>query len=414
MLFLGTERFIPDILDEHVETLQTLWPQRQGALFSRELRLASLTALEERIAAHSDGLVLADEAALGPLNEALNSGECSGALTAGYCLSRMDSRDSAALLTSGLLESEGEARAGITKALCYGSIDALTRPIHQAFASGPPPVSVSAAEILAFKGQTSFDPVRLQVLLGSESPDVASAAWRVVAILGKGFAATCQAELGLAIPCPHPSVRREAICAAVWGEQTWIIEKLQTAIKAAPLQLEPLELLAILAKPDDLQRIVYISKHAELGPKRFQILGAYGHPGVVEELFKGMAGSDLRSAVAAAAAFTKITGLDIESDKRVQLPPQDGSQPDEFEKEFLDEAKLPNIELAHAHWTKVKDDYAKGIRWCRGLNLSDGATPEILNRLDMESRWEACLRGKFEGTWNGTPIDLERFPQSLP
>jgi hypothetical protein len=31
--------------------------------------------------------------------------------------------------------------------------------------------------------------------------------------------------------------------------------------------------------------------------------------------------------------------------------------------------------------------------------------------LDMESRWQACLRGMFEGTWQGSLIDLEVFPQ---
>jgi len=29
----------------------------------------------------------------------------------------------------------------------------------------------------------------------------------------------------------------------------------------------------------------------------------------------------------------------------------------------------------------------------------------------MESRWEVCLRARFSGTWSGSPLRLERFPQ---
>ena len=43
--------------------------------------------------------------------------------------------------------------------------------------------------------------------------------------------------------------------------------------------------------------------------------------------------------------------------------------------------------------------------------MSQGATEEIVAHLDLESRWEARLRGKFEGAWKGNPAELEAFPQ---
>ena len=55
----------------------------------------------------------------------------------------------------------------------------------------------------------------------------------------------------------------------------------------------------------------------------------------------------------------------------------------------------------------------RSTRACRGFDLSQCATPEILDQLDMESRWEGYLRAKFEGAWQGTPMDLERFPQGV-
>jgi hypothetical protein len=36
----------------------------------------------------------------------------------------------------------------------------------------------------------------------------------------------------------------------------------------------------------------------------------------------------------------------------------------------------------------------------------------MLVKLDLESRWEACLRGRFDGTWKGSLVDLEVFPQA--
>src|SRR5262249_22305035 len=125
----------------------------------------------------------------------------------------------------------------------------------------------------------------------------------------------------------------------------------------------------------------------------------------------GIESDDPRTALGAGAAFTKITGADIASDRRVQLPPEDGHEPDEFEKEFLDDVFLPSPELARAHWQKVQPRFGKGTRWCRGLDLSKGGAPDLWNRLDLESRWEAHLGARFEGRWPGSPADLERFPQ---
>ena len=154
-----------------------------------------------------------------------------------------------------------------------------------------------------------------------------------------------------------------------------------------------------------------MERAADLGPARYRVAGAFGHPGVVDELLTGMQGPDPLTAAAAGAAFTKVTGFDVASNLRVTVPPADGHEPDEFEKEFLEEVRLPDADKARTHWQQVKGQYAKGTRWCRGLDLSRGPAKEALAQLDLESRWEACLRGKFEGTWTGSPASLEVFPQ---
>ena len=92
-----------------------------------------------------------------------------------------------------------------------------------------------------------------------------------------------------------------------------------------------------------------LAKSTELGPLRYRVLGAFGHPGVVDELLAGLEKPDPLTAVAAGTAFAKITGFEATSDRRVVVPPADGHEPDNFEKEFLDQVVLPDPAKARAH-----------------------------------------------------------------
>lgn len=212
-----------------------------------------------------------------------------------------------------------------------------------------------------------------------------------------------------------PSVRAEALQAAAWTLQPWLLEHCRTLCdQPHPDNADAILLLAILGKPFDLELILRVAAAAELGPMRFRVLGTFGHPGVVETLLEAMQSKDPLTAAAAGAAFTKITGANIESDQKVQVPPEDGSEPDEFEQEFLDEVTLPDPASAWAHWEQVKAEFSSGTHWCHGLNLSGTPTHEFLVQLDLESRRQTFLRGKFEATRQGSLIDFEVFPQERP
>lgn len=233
---------------------------------------------------------------------------------------------------------------------------------------------------------------------------------RVQAADAPGAAAEIDDRHQLALGDDDPLVRREALIAAAWTRQRWLLEHCRSAARQpADANLDDLWLLGVLGKFTDLSAILEVGGTAALGPARFRVLGAYGHPDVVELLLAGIADDDAATAVAAGAAFTKMTGADIASSERATLLPADGSETDEFEQEFLEEAALPDLRLAAAHWKKVKAEFADGTRWCRGLDLSRGDIDQLLDLLDMESRWETCLRGRYEGTWNGGPAELEVF-----
>src|SRR5262245_34132713 len=93
VLFLGTERFLPDILEQHLETLAFLWQLRQSSLRDPNANPKRLADLDERIAAHTDGLALAGADALPILEPALAADEWPVVLAAGFALLKMGQED---------------------------------------------------------------------------------------------------------------------------------------------------------------------------------------------------------------------------------------------------------------------------------------------------------------------------------
>lgn len=213
---------------------------------------------------------------------------------------------------------------------------------------------------------------------------------------------------------PDRQIRWSATLAAVWSGRKWALEFCRR-LSDPPLaqNWDWLSLLAILGQPSDLQRVLAIGRTVDFGPRRYEILGAFGHPQVVKDLLIGMESKTPAIAAAAGAAFTKLTGVNVESADRVAALPAGGAAADEFDREFADEVTLPDPAVAAREWKKLKPKFAQGLRWCRGLDLSHGLPAGALELLDLESRWEACLRGRFEGTWKDTSLDREQLADRL-
>jgi len=408
-------QFLIELYQEYLEEASFLFEQRQAALKAPDYLLPELLELEERIAAHIDGLVLGAEKSIPIAQEGLTSDELPTAMAAAYALLKMERQDAADLVWQAFQEAENGPLQGLCLGMSYGPIDMIFSQLQEALTSAAAPIAVAAAEALAFHKKLDTKTARLSELLQDENAQVRRAAWRLIMLAPPSGLVSPDIISRLSEAAMHdedPAVRREAMWAAAWTQQRWLMGHCRKlSDEPLPENWDAILLLAILGKPSDLERILATAKATELGPQRFRVLSAFGHPGVVETLLEGMESQDPLTAVAAGAAFTKITGADIESDKAVQIPPEDGSEPDEFEQEFLDEVNLPDPASAQAHWEKIKQEFSKGTRWCRGLNLSQGTTNEVIAQLDLESRWQAVLRSRFEGTWRGSLIDLEVFPQ---
>src|SRR5262249_36929779 len=145
------EKFLPDILEEHLETLQVLWDRRRSAPRNGKETLKRLSDLDERIVAHMDGLVLAYQDAMPLLQKGLGSDEVSVALTSALVLLRMEREHRARQVLAAFQQAEGGNREGIGLALRYGPLRPLLPDLRKLLASAPDDKAVAVAEILAFR-----------------------------------------------------------------------------------------------------------------------------------------------------------------------------------------------------------------------------------------------------------------------
>lgn len=402
-------KFLPDLVEEHLEELAFLWGQRRGALRSPRFMPRDLDRLEKRIEAHLQGLLIAANELGEFVRPGLEGDDADEAFAAGFGLLRSRIPGSADRVWEAFASAMGPRADGLAEAFAHGPADALLSRLQDTVTSAPPERSAAAAEALALRGRLRPDTRGPDAWLASEAPAVRRKAWRIAALCGLPQSRTFW-ERGLSDP--DLGVRSDAREAALWCRQTWTLDDARRGRRpAADADPDSIYLVAVTGDAADLDRVLAWAKDSGTGPERFRILGVLGHPGGVGALLHAMAGLDLAAAAFAGQAFSKITGEDVDSGRRTVVPPADGREPDEFEAEFLDEMPLPDERKARAMWEKRRGDFEKGTRWCRGIDLSRGCPETALDALDRESLWEARLRGTLAGTWKGHPADLEVFPQ---
>jgi uncharacterized protein (TIGR02270 family) len=420
LTFVGTEIFLRDVLDEHYEALDFLWTQRRASLRSAGLTHRDLVDGDERIAAHSDGLVLAGPDGIEVVAPGLSNGEGSFSLAAGYVLLSTGHEPAARTVARLLREADPPARDGLRLALCYGPIEHTEADLGAISSEAPAPVAVAAAEALAFHRRLSDPGGRLTAFAADPDAGVRAAAWRVAGLAAAGGGARPALldrppEMQRALADPDATVRTRAFEAAAWSRQPWLVDHCRQAARKAslsPASADAAEHLAILGSAQDLEVLRALGSDRARGPARFELLATYGHPALIDVIIGGFDPARPGDAAAAAAAFKRMTGLDAGSGKRVPLPPEDGTVPDEFEQEFLDDVELPDADLARAAVERIKDRLDGRTRVARGCDVGPAASPEVLARLDLRSRREAALRLAWDGRFSEPLARLDRFPMT--
>jgi uncharacterized protein (TIGR02270 family) len=405
----STPTFTVDILEELLRELAFLWGQRESALRDPDYTIRELGYLEQRISDHLDGILDVGGVALPVLEETLAGDDPRAVFAAAYALLHMRNETATRRVRDSFEHAEGEVLGALRDALAQAPLNPGVAPYRELFHGGPAPVGAAAGTVLAF--HSALEPTIPQIhrLLQHEDPSVRITGWRLVSYLGVSLEAKVYAA---AMRDEDPGVRRAALYAGAWSGQPGVLLVCRKLAAEPTLEnLDALELLAILGTPEDARSIAALATNAALGPQRFRLLGTYGHPALMDLVLTALVEPDPAIAAAAGGAFTKMTGQNIDSDKKAKLPPENGGEPDEFEAEFSEEVTLPDPEIAHRHWKLVKPVFQQACRLRRGFDVGGALTPEVFGALDMESRWEILLRARFQGKWSGSPLRLEAFPQ---
>ncbi len=399
--------FLRDVLEEHLEELQFLWGLRRDGLRSPELTLPKLRRLEARIEAHAEGLLLARGELPGLVGEGLTSDDPLVAFAAGYVLLGSGLPGAAASVVEAFRAASGGGREGLGEALSHGDVRAVSGELADCVKSEDAGLAVAAATALALQRSPGAPVPEDSRFRDDADPAVRAAGWRLVTLLSSS---PRPEAFRRGLSDPDPAVAREAAVAAAWFAEPAALEACRAHVQAGGEDAgEWLHLLAVLGEPGDLAVVAGAAAgRAGIGRAGPRALGALGHPGGVGALLQAMDSEDPVRASAAGMAFAKITGADVVSDRRATVRPV-GETPDDFEEEFLEEVALPDAATARAFWKDAGPSYAKGTRWCRGADVSAGCPAGLLATFDLESRWEACLRGRFRGTWKGAASDLVRL-----
>jgi uncharacterized protein (TIGR02270 family) len=406
---------VPDIVEEHCDELQFLWTQRRNALRSSSFTERALRMLEERIEAHVDGMLVAGERMLELVEPCVVGEEEMPAFAAAFTLLRRGSPDGLRRVLDAFQNPKGQALLGLRDGLAHGHSgplpDQVTQQLTSLFMSAGPAVGAAAGEVLAFHNAISPDPRHLERFVHAEDATARESGWRLAAYCG---VAIQPASYERGLRDEEAGVRRAALAAAAWtGSATFLPYCRSLAADPNPDTIEALALFAAVAPPEEYQTVAAVASNPAAGPDRFRVVGAFAHPYFIEFLIKEMENPDPAAAAVASAAFEKMTDRSPGSQRRAKVSP-DGKPPaDEFEAEFQEVVVLPDPARARKYWEELAPRLASSPRVCRGLDVSQSLSRDQFAALDMESRWEYCLRMRLFSGWQGTPLVLERYPQRL-
>jgi uncharacterized protein (TIGR02270 family) len=403
--------YIRELHEHHLEELGFLWGRWRAALGDPDYTLAPVADLEERILAHLQGVQVPGDRALPRLVELLGSDDADTVFAAAYALLHRGDAGLAEKVLDAFAAAEDDVFHALAAALAYGPLPraALDR-VRAHLSDGPALRGVAAAEVLAFHGAPVLTGEQLRYFV--EDDDVAArvAGWRLAALLGAQLPPRSYAR---AMRDPEPGVLAAAMEAGAWCGVHGVLPALRQLAEApSPARLDALYLLAVLGTAEDAPRLYALAGDARLGSARFQLAGAYGDPRFIPMILHALQDPDPATAAAAGAAFARLTGVDVASGVRAAVAPADGTAPDAFDAEFLDEVALPDAAKARAEWGKLRPALEHATRLARGVEVAHAPGADAVARLDMQSRRELLLRERFHGRWTGTPLALERFPQA--
>lgn len=354
-----------ELLALHLEELELMWGQRDGAWRSPDWTVGALRKHDARIVAHVDALVLAAEEGTRLTLEYLGKDEAHAVMTAAHVLLSREDAEARALVGQLMPEARGVALDGWRQALRHVSIAPHQAIVERMAASSDERVAVAATSALAFHEKLPGGG-RLPKLVGSRDPEVRRQAWEAVGYLG---AEMLEASSNVALRdelerCfkvglddPEPTVREALLEAAAATERKWLLQHLRERASATAdgknrLSIPELCLFADIADNSDLPLIQRLVADGRLGHERYAIAGASRFVAIVEPVLAAMAAPDSDTARAAATAFLVLTGFDARQGHSLPAVPGDSGTLLQF----------PDYLAAKGTWNRWKASHVGALR----------------------------------------------------
>src|SRR5262245_26819663 len=309
---------VPAVVDQHVEELAGLWNTRQVSLESGHVALRHLARLDERIAAHEDGCLVAGGEGTRRLREQLADAGAAQAFAAATAALNAGDRD-AFLRLAAIAEAAPKAASGIASALGWLEPDRLAGIVRELLTAQSPHHRRLGLTVCRLH---AVDPgSHLLTGLRDAHPGPRVEALRCAGTLGR---TELVPECSDALHHADPEVQLWAAWSMVLlGDRGSALDAL-TAVgrrlgrhtsRAFRLSIQAMRITAahgmlqeLAADPQRLRRLVHGS-------------GVAGDPAYVPWLIGRM--SDDKTSRAAGEAFSLVTGADLALLDLERRPPED-------------------------------------------------------------------------------------------
>jgi len=374
---------IPAVVRQHVEEAAHLRNVRSILAHAAHVRLRHLARLDERIAAHLDGIAVAGEYGTTLCRQAFDP-PGTGSVFAATVLA-IESRD-AAQLPKLLALSQGAAqcRRGVLSAFGWvsgASLRGITKPLLGADEPWWREVGLAACAM------HRVDPglaVLRQAIDPTGDPGLTSRALRVAATLGiVSFRDSC-VDL-LRTDAEGPIVFAAARAATLLGDRSGAVDVLRLRGSAACAEREAALSLWLKLAPLDEARALLKALHGEPTATRtlVRVVGVVGDASYVPWLIARM--DDPALTRLAGESFSLITGLDLAYVDLDRKPPESaGSDPnvDPADSDVAtaadDSLPWPDPQQVTAWWKANGARFADGTRYFMGEPLSQAHCFSVL------------------------------------
>ena len=384
---------IPVVVQQHAEDVAMLRNTRTFLVSAPHVKLHQLRRLDDRLAAHLDGLAVAGEFGSKLAAAALERPGRGEAFTA--TVRAIEDRDVLGLdKLLAIAEAVPDSLSGVISAFGWVSAANL-RGISKSLLDSPSPLRRQVG--LAACGMHQVDPgTVVDAALKDDDAALRARALHLIAHLG---------QVDKVSACMNAMTDEDARCAfeaaraaALLGNRSGSLVALQAFASApGPWRSRALGLLLKLQEPEDAHAtLTALAQDAACLRLLIQGIGVAGDPHYVPWLFQQM--QDLKLTRVAGESFSLITGLDLayldlerKPPEGVDFGPNDDPDDDNVAMDEDDSLPWPDVEKITAWWQANCQRFAPGRRYFMGEPPSTAHCLDVLKNGFQRQRMAAAI-----------------------